>query len=446
MKYYLATTGISEIWDLDSKLLLLGPWCLTSEKNEKLLKGKDYTLIPSPWKPALEIKEAVNYCHQFYEELLPQLSEGLNSLHQVSYPVRYWRILVGPWLVHFIGIIYDRYKRMEKAIELFPNLYTHALPREQCKLESFDTFDFLAGKINEDYYNLKLFSLVAYNLFPQKAIETKFEYKSEIYKCRRGLKKRIFYSLTKPLLSKGSIVLTDMYHLTYLDIFLLKWKTGFTVINFRNFKPTEMDSLKDNYSHKFREAWKLEGASDRFQSLLYNLFPDAIPMCYMENYKFYRNSIKSTDSVKVVGSAIGWFFNERFKFFAAEAVSKGANLIDFQHGGGYGQSLALPVEKISLEKDIFYTWGWNSKKNNKLKPLPSPHLSRLKDTHTLRLDNILFIDTSTPRINYKLHTALLPDDMPKYFEDKKMFFQSLPDKIRNKILYRPYLHDYGWVR
>lgn len=448
MNYYLATTGIPETWNLESKLLLLGPWCLSDEKNKGLLENKEYKIIPSPWKPVCKIKGAADYCHQVYEELLLQLSESLNSLHHVDYPMKYWRVLVGPWLLHFIGVLYDRYNRIKKAFELYPDCYTHVLPIEQCELTSFDMYDFagVVGKVGDDYYNLKLFSIVAYDICPHNVVEKhyKFEYKSEICKRRQGLKKRIFYSLTKPLLSKGSIVLADMYHLTYLDILLLKWKTGFKVINFRNFKATDADSLKDNYSHKFREAWNLEGASDRFQSLLYNLLPDAIPMCYMENYKFYRNSIRSTDSVKVVGSAVGWFFNERFKSFAAEAVSKGANLIDFQHGGGYGQSLSAPTETIALEKDIFYTWGWNSETSSNIKPLPSPYLSRLKDSHSPKMDRIIFVGTSGQKYHYRFDTGLLPEDMKKYFFDKKIFFQTLLNEIKNEILYRPYSHDLGY--
>ena len=64
---HLATTAISELWDLDSKPLLLGPWCLASKKNKDLLKYKEYMVIPSPWKPARRIKEAGDYCHEIYK-------------------------------------------------------------------------------------------------------------------------------------------------------------------------------------------------------------------------------------------------------------------------------------------------------------------------------------------------------------------------------------------
>lgn len=450
MKNYLATTGISKIWDLDSRILLLGPWCLTDERNKRLLEGIDYTFVSSPWRPAFKLKEAGDYCHQVYERLLLQLSEELNSIHQVSYPVRYWRVLLGPWLLQFIAIFYDRFKRIEKALELFPDFYTYVLPREQCKLATCDMSDFLEGRvIKEDYYNLKLFSLVAYELCLQNTIEKDYISESKVFADRYGWRKKLFNRLIKllNLFFKGPIVLSDMYHLSFADAFLLKWRVGFRTLQFKHSEPFKMNSLKGDYSLCLREKLKLKGTSGKFESLLYKTLADAIPTCYMENYKFYRNSIqgaRSMGSVRIVGSAVGWYYNERFKFFSAEAKARGADLIDFQHGGGYGMILGLPQETLSLEKDIFYTWGWRIDSSSKTKPLPSPHLSRLREIYAPRIDSILFVGISMPRYHYSNQTELLPEDMPKYFEDKKIFFQSLPDQLKDKILYRLYTSDYGW--
>ena len=450
-RYCLATTAISDSWDLDSKLLLLGPWCATGEKNKALLKNKNFIIVPSPWKPAVKPKEAADYCYDIYEKLLPQLCVSLNSIHQVSYPVRYWRILIGHWLLHFIGVFYDRYKRIEKALELFPDFYTYVLPHDQCKLISYNAYDFLTYKAHEEYYNLKLFGLIAYELCPHNIIEKYFKSESKIYTRRYNWKRRLLNRAIKALplgsFSKGSIVLADMYHLTRPDMFFIKCKTGFKTVRFIDFGIAEEKFLKDRCPCEVRKKMKLTKTCDRFQSLLCKVLPEAIPMCYIENYKFYRKSIKNIrdiESIRIVGSAVGWYYNERFKFFAAEAVLKGAKLIEFQHGGGYGLSLINPHESLSLERDIFYTWGWDSTKIDKIKPLPNPHLSRLKDTHSPQLDNILFAGTIMPRYHYRFQTILMPDDMPKYLEDKSIFFQTLPVEIRNMILYRPYPHDYGW--
>jgi len=449
MKCYLATTGISEIWNLEKNLLLLGPWCLTAEKNKGLLEGRKYCLVPSPWKPASRIKEALDYCHNLYEQLMPQFSQNLNFVHQTRYPERYWRILIGPWLLQFIGVLYDRYKRIEKAMGIFPHLYTQALPRQRCRLAYSDTYDFY-NKVNQDYYNLKLFSLAAYELCPDNIIVKDYNSENKIHTRRYSLKRKLYNRIAEVFdsFSKGSIVLADMYHLTHPDMFIIGCKTGFRRVRFIDFEPAEEKLLSNKYSSELRKKMKLKETADRFQSLLYKVLPEALPMCYMENYKFYKTSIdniSNTSSIRVVGSSVGWLFNERFKFFAAEVNSNEPKLnLEFQHGGGYGISLSSPVQLLALERDIFYTWGWHSRKDDKFKPLPSPRLSRLKNTYSPRLDKVLFISTATPRYLYRLHTTILADDMPKYFEDKRIFFQALPGEIKNKLLYRPYPCDYGW--
>ena len=443
--YYLATTGMSKIWDLEKELLLLGPWCREGGKNERLLEGRDYLFAPSPWKPAFKIKEAEDYCRNVYERLLPQLSERLNYIHQVSHPVKYWRVLIGPWLLYFIEVLYDRYKRIEKVLKLFPNLYTHCLPKEELGLVSFDTYDFVTEKVRDDYYNLKLFSIITYDLCSDNIIvgNCKLEYK--IPAKRYSLRRRLFNKAIKVVdilfeNPDSPIVLTDMLHLSCADIFLLKQKMGSKTLRFVNSRSTKSSPLGNGYSRQIRDKIKLNGTGDKFQSLLYGIIPGAIPICCVENYRLYRANTKGAtniNSAKIVGSTTGWFFNEEFKLFAAETVLNRATLIDFQHGGEYGQSLSMPLETMSLEKDIFYTWGWGSK-NNKIKPLPSAHLSKLKDSSSPKLDNILFVSMGMPKYHYRFHTALLPEDMPKYFKDKGVFFQVLPEELKKKVLYRPY--------
>lgn len=142
MKNCLATTGISATWDFDSHLVFLGHWCTSG--NEELLENIAYEILPSPWKPALKIKESEDFCERIYTEVFPALSDYLNSLHNLSYPQKYWQVLIGPWLINFISVIYDRYNRIEDAFTRIPNLYTYVLPERLCDLSSLDTFDSLS--------------------------------------------------------------------------------------------------------------------------------------------------------------------------------------------------------------------------------------------------------------------------------------------------------------
>lgn len=442
--HYLATTGISRIWDLNANLLLLGPWCLASESNRKLLEGKEYTLLPSPWKPATKIKAAADYCHELYEDLMPTISEKLNTLHGVDYPERYWRVLVGYWLLIFIHQIYDRYMLVRCAAACFPEFHTTVLPREQFDLVSLNMFDF-SDNARNDYYNLKLFSIICISLFPDKVNITPYQETIERQPIRYSRLHK-FANRVIRLMSSGNIVLSELYHISYKEIIVLAIKSHFRTFTFMNFEPELVNRSHRNYSPEVRKGLEFSCSSDPFLSLLYSLIPKALPISYVEDYHAYKLSIqeKGENNPRIVGSVVGWNFNEPFKYFAAEAVAKGARLVGFQHGGGYGMSLSVPQEKICMEKDVFFSWGWEKNGADNITPLPSPYLSNLKDAHLLKDNIALFVGTAMPHYTYRFANELFPEDMQEYFNDKNFFLLSLSTEIRENIIYRPFPNKYGW--
>jgi len=447
-KKFLATTGISEMWDLSAvEMLFLAPWCLSKKENMQLAQRIPHSVIPSPWTPAIKIKEAADCCYKIYEEILPELSVKLNLMHSVSYPDRYWRVLVGPWLLHFIEIFYERYNRIENVFDLFPDAYTFILPESLCNLSSVDTYDFVSikGKATQDYYNLKLFSLIMRYMYPHKTVEKNMCVPPMEFRIfpDSSASKKLFYGvkIIKDAFLHPDIILSDMYHSNWAQMVSLEFGFRRNSILFKYFSNVRAAAL-NKYAQKERRKFRLSERFDKFQSLLYSLIPDAIPMCYVENFRKYKDKVK-IEKVKAVGSAVGWYFNEDFKFFAAESTLKGAKIIDFQHGGGYGTFLSSPVETISLEKDIFYTWGWRADNSCRTIPLADPYLSRLKDTHKVQKNQVLFIGAIIHKYLCRFSSTLTPDDIPQYFLNKKKFFYCLDKLVQNKFLYRPY-NEIGW--
>ena len=446
MKNYLATTGISEIWDKDRSLLLLGPWCITDKQTTEAFGARPYILLPSPWKPAIKVKVAEDYCRLTYEALLPRLGAALNNVHSLDYPDKYWRILLEPWLYHFVTVFYDRFKRMELAADLYPDFDTHVLRGQNCRLSSYDTYDFLEKAV-DDYYNLKIFSIIARRLCPDNIIESDITRDTEIKKIRRSWKKKKFYGLLNRGLSCGRLVFSEMYHLNCLDILSLKYSAGFSSVGFVEFIADGLENVQNAYSTGMRGSIKLDAGGDRFSSLLNAVIPEAIPASYLENYRVYKDAaagFKINPRPAAVGSSIGWFFNEIFKFYAADAATKGAALLDFQHGGGgYGFSSSMPLEKLSSHKHVFYSWGRDPDNKGNQRALPSVQLSKLKNKYVRKTKEILFVGTGFPRYVYRFHNFLLPEDMPAYFAAQVRFFGSLRDGLKKNVLYRSYF-DYGW--
>jgi putative transferase (TIGR04331 family) len=402
-------------------------------------------VVPSPWYPPAKRIDAFNYCHSLYEMAITKLSLRLNKLHGVSYPDKYWRILIGPWLLHYITVLFDRYKRLKKALDTFPSFYTYVLPKEKCSLVSYSTDDFMFGgfwKVRDDLYNHFLFSIIAHEICPENIIERDCGYEIKANVIRRGWKRKIFNVLKSPIDKgfRGYILLDEMYHISLKELFMLKVKTGFNRLNFVEMFGSSLPDnmlLIDKYSKDMRATLKIDCTGDEFESILFKVVPEAIPICYIEDYRYHKNKIKTMNNLKFIGSLVGWNYNETFKLYSAESKLNGAKLVEFQHGGGYGSSPIGPMNTLAYEKDVFYSWGWTDKKRKNVKPLPSVYLSRLINTYTGRLNKILMVGTGVDRHIKRIDTVLFPDDITVYFHDKKRFLAALKEVPQSRIMYRP---------
>ena len=67
-------------------------------------KTKDYH-----WNDRDKLYKDYLYLEQLYEKVIISCSDSLNQFHKVNYSTRYWKILIGPWLFHFIQILFDRW-------------------------------------------------------------------------------------------------------------------------------------------------------------------------------------------------------------------------------------------------------------------------------------------------------------------------------------------------
>lgn len=461
---YLATTGNSNLWDLSADLLLLGAWCKASKENRELLKAYPYEILPYPWEPRSQLVEALQYVYGIYDTTVNQLAKRLNHVHGVLYPVQSWRILLAPWLLQLVCIVSDRYLRLKKALEISPDFMTHILPQDRCDLSVSTTDDFFAVKMQRDDYNLKLISVIARQICPENVVEKdmnipasqdlmvdeianggllrKWKHRIKEYVCRWNVQ------------GSGDILLSDMYHLSLGDELALNWKTrgALRFIHFEFEKRNSTDNSADTSS--MRKALEDMPAEDEFCALVNQLIPLTIPDCYVEGFTQERlkaGKVLGEKPVRWVGSAIGWSYNENVKFLAAEAVSRHGSTVEFQHGGGYGLHEATTCEELSFENDMFFSWGWNYGHPGKIQPLPSPHLSKLKDTHKPTLNKMLFVGVFMLAYDNRLMSWLLSGDKDKYFDDKKAFFNTLiPELQENNFLYRPYVFmnwgEVEWMR
>jgi putative transferase (TIGR04331 family) len=105
---FLATTADERFWKTEGPVLFLGKWCQLYARRH-VWQALPHEVLPYHWEDRTRLYTDYRTIDTVYEQTLEMLSGILNTLHGENHSIRYWRIIVGPWLNAFIGILYDRY-------------------------------------------------------------------------------------------------------------------------------------------------------------------------------------------------------------------------------------------------------------------------------------------------------------------------------------------------
>lgn len=114
---FLVTTALENTWPADDMpVLFLGEWCRIYERKSSWEK-LDAKVAPYHWDDRQKLHRDYRYLQSLYEEMLSELAKKLNTLlHRVHHTVRYWRIIIGSWLVYFIQMVFDRWSMLRQVL------------------------------------------------------------------------------------------------------------------------------------------------------------------------------------------------------------------------------------------------------------------------------------------------------------------------------------------
>ena len=113
---YLITTADERTWPNNQKNIFLGEWCkLYSRKH--IWQKFEYDTLKYHWDDRDQYYKDYQSLSDIYEIYLSKIIIELNRIHKTEYSERYWRIIIGPWLRHFIDVIYDRYLSIKLSIK-----------------------------------------------------------------------------------------------------------------------------------------------------------------------------------------------------------------------------------------------------------------------------------------------------------------------------------------
>jgi len=427
--------------------IFLGEWHKKYSKNN-VCNDEKSTVIPYHWKNRKKFREDHKYLSHLYNEVLIKVTLELNSIHKTEHSLEYWQIIIGPWLLTYIAVLFDRWESVRLAAELGIPLKTIVPSSAIARSATCDYTHSIHLMMKDDEWNYLLYCdiLQAQNS-PEIEIIRKIvsiKNRSAPVRKRRILRPvRMAYQLLDYIARKSC--LTDSYN-------ILLYKSYFSNRSLvrLNFKLKQIPRLHlefEKYIHygdlnSSMRSGSFKGCTgSEFENfLMENIFKD-MPKAYIEGYRDIFLYCKKLPKAKVVFTANAHYGDEVFKNWAAQQVENGSKLIIGEHGGSIPKSISenlLHEEMICYKKTVWHSSLYHSKH------VSMPINKKMKKISNSKGTKIVLIGLELPRYSFRIEPGPGSSLMMCDFEQKTKFINALNKKAYINFKIRPAANN-GWV-
>jgi putative transferase (TIGR04331 family) len=449
----LVTTADERSWPTYGSVLFLGTWCCKYDRmaNWEKLKGE---VVPYHWDDRNKLYADYLYIRELYEVLLTELSDALNSIHGTRHSCRYWRILVGPWLLYFTQMVFDRWSMIQYAIENYNICGTFVLDfsPDQVVPKNMDDFRNIS---QSDYWNHAIYSRiltgwtsVVCDRIPCDKCDTYSPdaNSSYMHSFWKGLR-----NITYSSISRVSQFFQDdidaFFISTYMprkQEFLLQIALG-QIPAFNTQIPPPSIAYDLNSRKDLRIG--LENQNN-FENCVRSLIVEQIPTVYLEGYcELQRTLVKLPwpNRPKVIFTSTSYNSDDVFKAWAALLVDRGTPLVIGQHGGNMGSALFSSTEDHEVAiSDRYLTWGWSDGHFKQYPNVALKLVGRGSGAWNPK-GHLLLVSSVMPRYSYVMGSFTVAESqVNSNLEDQYRFIRSLQKEIYNKLAVRLYIPDWGW--
>tara|TARA_B100000795_G_C22804503_1_gene443970 strand:+ start:2204 stop:3967 length:1764 start_codon:yes stop_codon:yes gene_type:complete len=355
----LVTTGLNQTWGQKESLILLGQWC-KSYDNINLTNTREYVTIDYHWNNNTKFRKDYDYLEGLFERVLTTLVVSLNNFHKTKYSKRYWRIILGPWLLSYVSVLWDRWENIRVAFEAqnFDSTIGIILNSDKLVAENFDNWSQL---IINDLWNHHIYNEIIDFHYKEKVNFQYLTY-SGIYPSKKLIRnassyKQTFITLIDRLFGK--------IQKNYKVIFVTSYFSLFNLIRI-SLKLKQLPRLHTVFSKvidvpsgpKSRSIIDFNlNINNPFEEYLKINIAEQIPKSYLESY---RNFNKEADLISCDGDLIftanDHLRNDLFNVWCAGKVEQGKKLVIGQHGGGIKSDLTVfrHQEKIANKMIVWH--------------------------------------------------------------------------------------------
>lgn len=447
-KRFLITTADERSWKLDQPVLFLGEWCKLYDRRSSW-EQLSCVVLPYHWSDQQQLYHDYLYLDEFYERMLIVLSSRLNQIHGVDHELRYWRILVGPWLLFFIQILFDRWTSINKAISEYDLIGTSIIQFKNIEnfvpndMEDFDSL------IVEDEWNHMIYGSIIEFI---KGVPVDYVVADTTNTSSKNFKskKNRFKYLINSSYSRIASLFVRQRDAFFINTYLPNFSDIHLQLRFNQF-PQRWSRVKPVQVSidPFHRSWSLESiSSSKFELFVGEMIMKHIPRLFLEGYSRLFNQLSGLPwpkYPKFIFTSNDLWFGTVTMAYTAEKVLSGSKIIYAQHGGVYGitKFSSYEIHEIKIS-DRYLSWGWNTPACDTIVPVGM--ISRINYSKNSKQNSrILLVLGAESRFSRVISSALpIASGLLNYFEDTYIFANSLPGKLKEHLLVRPYIHELGW--
>ena len=456
MKRLLVTTALEGSWDDTQPMLFLGEWCRLYSRRHRWSE-LDVEVLPYHWDNREQFIKDRRFLELLYEDLLLEVSEKLNEFHGTNHSLRYWRILVGPWLGYFTQTLFDRWSSIQDAIGAYQLSGTIVIIDLEDARVPNDMDDYLHLG-NSHRWNHYLYSKILIDFTDVACVRhlssgdehgTRYGSSTEIAQADQAfsLKANLiaaYSSIASRFTRSTDCLIVNTCLRSLRDELALQRRLG-QVPRLVTVKPPDNVPVDESF-----RRWELGGTvGTDFSSCLRSLIPEQIPTAYLEGYGELcdeSNRRRWPREPRAIFTGGSHYYDDVFKEWCAAKTEEGAPLVIAQHGGHVGTAWSFANDHQLAIADQFLSWGWSDPDEPKVVPvgmLKAPILPVHGDSET---DCALLVTGNTGLQCSTLGSYVLSSQFLDYLEDQYAFVDALAPSVRSALTVRLAGADLDWAQ
>ena len=450
MDRLLVSTAIEESWGESEPVVFLGEWCRLFSRRQRW-KGVDAEVATYHWSDRKKVESDRVYLWGLHERLLLDLSHELNKIHGVDHGLRYWRILVGPWLGYFTQTLFDRWEQIFLAIDSFEvseTIVLEGLPEARCGVDMADYLNLGNSQQWNHYLSAEILrgiSGIRCRLHVTRGADLPTLPEEEDSTISGAHRLALQASRVLSRFSRATdVFVTNAGFRSLRSEVELQMRLGQVplLIQGQPLDPCSFDPV--------RRDWVLDtetAGQTGFEDCLRSLVARFIPISYLEGYHSLVEQSESTDWPKrprVIFTAASHFYDDLFKAWSAQRVEKGSRLVIGQHGGHVGVGWSFNHDHQVAIADQVLSWGWEDSAEPKVRPVGMMKDPRLDRDHRHGGSRaVIVMGNEVTQVN-TLASSALSSQFLDYMGDQRCFMESLDQTVRSALLVRLSRYDSDW--